>query len=112
MHSSDSSMRPIRALVIGTGPAAVEMHLPVLAALRNEGKVALIAACDIKDDRSAAACRKFGFQEHSGDAAAQIARVDIDAVYIFASALVHYEYGLQALHAGKHLFVEKPIAPS
>src|SRR5262249_51706133 len=37
---------------------------------------------------------------------------DIDAVYVFASAQLHYEYGLRALRSGKHLFVEKPIAPT
>jgi predicted dehydrogenase len=33
-------------------------------------------------------------------------------VYLFGSAQLHYEYGMIALQAGKHLFVEKPVAPS
>ena len=41
-----------------------------------------------------------------------VQREDIDAVCIFAPADVHYEYGLRALRAGKHLFVEKPPAPT
>jgi len=101
-----------RALVIGAGPAAFSMHLPVLARLRDRGEMVLAAICDIREDRAALACRKFGFLRRVGDAAAALTRSDIDVVYIFADATLHHQYGLRALRAGKHLFVEKPIASS
>jgi phosphoglycerate dehydrogenase-like enzyme/predicted dehydrogenase len=103
---------PPRALVIGAGPAAFSMHLPALARLRDEGAVILAAISDIREDRAALARRKFGFLQEACDAASALARADIDAVYIFAGAALHHQYGLRALRAGKHLFVEKPIAPS
>ena len=105
-------MRPVRLLVIGAGPATVSMHLPVLARLRDAGEIVLTQVCDIEHGRAAAACQQFGFLEQGGDAMAALRRPDIDAVYIFASAQLHYEYGLEALQNNKHLFVEKPIAPS
>jgi phosphoglycerate dehydrogenase-like enzyme/predicted dehydrogenase len=98
--------------VIGAGPAAFSMHLPVLAHLRDRGRLVLAAVCDIREDRAARAWRQFGFLDMTCDAAASVERLDIDAVYIFASAALHHQYGLWALGAGKHLFVEKPIAPS
>src|SRR5579862_4819051 len=101
------SSSPLRVLVIGAGPAAFSMHLPVLARLRDRGAIALSVVCDITRDRAAVARRKFGFLEQSGDAAATLARPDIDAVYLFASATLHHQHGLAALRAGKHLFVEK-----
>jgi phosphoglycerate dehydrogenase-like enzyme/predicted dehydrogenase len=103
---------PVRALVIGAGAAAVAMHLPVLAGLRDKGKMVLTLVCDIQRERAAAARRKFGFLQDSGDGVAALERRDIDVVYIFGSAQLHFEYGLAALLNGKHLFVEKPIAPS
>jgi predicted dehydrogenase/phosphoglycerate dehydrogenase-like enzyme len=106
-----SAKRPVRALVIGAGPATVTMHLPVLAELRREGRLQLSVVCDIDATRAAAA-QKFGFQQHSGDAIACLRNSDIDVVYIFASAQLHYEYGLLALESNKHVFVEKPVAPS
>jgi phosphoglycerate dehydrogenase-like enzyme/predicted dehydrogenase len=112
MHPVTPSTRPIRALVIGAGPATVQMHLPVLAKLRDEGRVSLVAVCDIIAPRAVAASRQFGFLEHTGDASAALRREDIDAVYIFASAQLHFEYGSMALNNAKHLFVEKPIAQS
>jgi phosphoglycerate dehydrogenase-like enzyme/predicted dehydrogenase len=101
---------PTRILVIGAGPAAEAVHLPVLARLRDRGEVTLTVVCDLQPERAATARRKFGFLEMSGDAVATLARRDLDAVYILASAQLHYEYGMLALHSGKHLFVEKPVA--
>ncbi len=112
MTSEKSEKRPVRVLVIGAGPAAVAMHLPVLARLRDEGELILMLVCDIQSERAASARRTFGFLEESGDATAALERGDVDAVYIFGSAQLHYEYGLTALLNGKHLFVEKPVAPS
>ena len=105
-------MRPPRVLVIGAGPAAVSMHLPELARLRDTGEIVLTQVCDIDQERAAAARRQFRFSEESGDGLGALRRSDIDSVYIFASAQLHFEYGLAALRNGKHLFVEKPIAPS
>ena len=112
MSPARPSTSPPRALVIGAGPAAFSMHLPVLARLRDRGRLVLAAICDISEDRAGQARRKFGFLRETGDAATSLTHPDIDAVYIFAGAALHHHYGLQALHAGKHLFVEKPIAPS
>jgi phosphoglycerate dehydrogenase-like enzyme/predicted dehydrogenase len=104
--------RPVRVLVVGAGPAAVAMHLPVLAGLRDAGQIELTIVCDIVPERGQQALRQFGFSEYSGDANEALQRNDIDAAYIFGSAQLHYEFGMIALQNGKHLFVEKPVAPS
>jgi phosphoglycerate dehydrogenase-like enzyme/predicted dehydrogenase len=112
MVTETSSLKPVRVLVIGAGPAPDAIHLPVLAGLRDRGEIVLALVCDIQRARAAAARRKFGFLEDSGDGVAALERTDIDAVYIFGSAQMHYEYGMLALRKGKHLFVEKPVAPT
>jgi phosphoglycerate dehydrogenase-like enzyme/predicted dehydrogenase len=88
------------------------MHLPVLASLRDKGEMVLVHVCDIQRERAANARQKFRFLHDSGDAVAALQRQDIDIVYAFGSAQMHFEYGLAALQSGKHLFVEKPIAAS
>ena len=105
-------MTTLRALVIGAGPAATALHMPMLARLRDRGQLVLALVCDIDGGRAAAAQRRFGFLENGSDALAAIARTDLDAVYIFGTAQLHYACGLAALRSGKHLFVEKPVAPS
>ena len=88
------------------------MHLPVLAALRDKGEIVLSLVCDIQSERAARARQRFDFLQAGGDALTALERPDIDVVYAFGSAQMHFEYGLAALRSGKHLFVEKPIAPS
>jgi len=109
---TETSLKPVRVLVIGAGPAPGAIHLPDLARLRDQGDIVLTLVCDIQRERAAAARSKFGFLQDSGDGVAALERTDIDAVYIFGSAQLHYEYGMLALRKGKHLFVEKPVAPT
>ncbi|MGZ6038693.1 MAG: NAD(P)-dependent oxidoreductase [Phenylobacterium sp.] len=105
-------MSPIRALVVGAGETSVLMHLPALARLRDRGRLVLAEICDLRQDRASAAQAAFGFARRGGDAVSALRRPDIEAVYLFGDARMHHDLGMAALNAGKHLFVEKPIAPS
>ena len=112
MGFSGARPAPLRALVVGAGVTTDLLHLPALARLRDRGEIVLERVCDLQPERAEAAQRKFGFRHACGDAVAAIARQDIDLVYVFASAQAHHRYGLDALAHGKHLFVEKPVAPT
>jgi len=112
MATETSARQPLRVLVIGAGPAPDAIHLPFLAGLRDRGEIVLALVCDIQRERAAVARQKFGFLQDTGDAVAALGRTDIDAVYIFGSAQLHYECGMLTLRSGKHLFVEKPVAPT
>lgn len=101
-----------RALVIGASETAELLHLPVLASLRDKGRIELVEICDLRGERADAVRKRFDFARASGDAAAAMARSDFDAVYIFGGARMHHALGLAALEADKHLFVEKPVAPT
>jgi phosphoglycerate dehydrogenase-like enzyme/predicted dehydrogenase len=112
MASKTPVTPPRRALVIGAGPAAFAMHLPVLAHLRDEGRIVLAHVCDLQAARAHAARERFGFLEASSDAQTALAALEPDVVYVFGSAQLHFDCGVAALRGGKHLFVEKPIAPT
>jgi len=112
MCAARSAVRPLHALVIGAGPAAVAMHLPCLARLRDRGDLVLALVCDLDPAVAHTARAQFAFLAATTDALTAINGPEIDAVYVFASAQLHHAYGLAALRARKHVFVEKPIAPS
>jgi predicted dehydrogenase/threonine dehydrogenase-like Zn-dependent dehydrogenase len=54
--------------------------------------------------------RKFGFSVATTDTAAQIASAENDVVVIATRHDTHARFVTQALTAGKHVFVEKPLA--
>ncbi len=56
--------------------------------------------------------RKFGFAEATTDSAALLADPRVDAVVVTTRHDSHADYVVRALGAGKHVFVEKPLALS
>jgi predicted dehydrogenase len=59
---------------------------------------------------AAHAAKKFGFEVSSTDTAAALADAETDAVLITTRHNAHAKQVLAALEAGKHVFVEKPLA--
>ncbi len=93
---------------IGAGNHAVRALLP---ALKGSG-TRLKAIASSGGLSGVHAGRKFGFEESTTDAAALIADDEIDTVFIATRHDSHCDFVCRALEAGKHVFVEKPIALS
>ncbi len=70
----------------------------------------LVAATDVNPARRKAA-EALGLKWYK-DAAAIMADPKIDAVFIATNNLTHAEIAAAALNAGKHVIVEKPLAPN
>ena len=102
-------MRPIRIGLVGTGSIS-EAHMEGYSVLAREGKVELVAACDINRPRAEAWAKKFGFQEVYGDHKEMLARSDIDAISVCTWNNAHAPITIDALRAGKHVLCEKPPA--
>ncbi|MBP9711279.1 MAG: Gfo/Idh/MocA family oxidoreductase [Candidatus Pacebacteria bacterium] len=101
----------IKIAVIGAGQMSQETHLPILKSLKDAGIYELALLCDINAQAVQAGAQNFGFTEWTLNADDIFARSDIRAVFIFGTAAMHFEYGMRALSAGKHIFIEKPPAP-
>ncbi|MBV8159824.1 MAG: Gfo/Idh/MocA family oxidoreductase [Acidimicrobiia bacterium] len=69
---------------------------------------ALAAVSDVEPGRAAVAAEEHGASALSVDEA--LAAPGIDAVVIAAPAARHYELAAKSLAAGKHVYVEKPLA--
>jgi predicted dehydrogenase len=71
--------------------------------------VRLVGMAGTYRDAAVAAAKRFGVADIE-DVGVMLARDDIDLVYIATPPFLHYEQGLAALRAGKHVICEKPLA--
>jgi predicted dehydrogenase len=96
----------IRFGVIGCGVIAYWSHLRSLKKLTG---AQLVAASDPDEDARQQAKRLTGVEVHA-ESSELLARPDIDAVVISAPTHLHSQLGIAAAAAGKHIYVEKPVA--
>lgn len=94
---------PLQFALVGCGSIA-STHADALAALPD---VHLAACCDIVPEQAAAFAQKYGlralpFADVLNDPA-------IEAVTVCVPSGLHAEIGTQALSAGKHVILEKPM---
>ncbi len=70
----------------------------------------VVAISDLSPERLNRAARRYSDVSTTLDAEALIASPDVDAVVIATPVSTHFELGMRALAAGKHVWVEKPLA--
>lgn len=99
--------RPVRLGVVGAGNYATSMLLPHLA---ERPDVELVEVATTSALSAANAQRKFGFGRLSTDAAGLLAADDVTAVLVATRHDSHARLVVEALRAGKAVFVEKPLA--
>ena len=92
--------------VIGAGNYARSILLPALS--RTPAKLAAIA--DINGVAAAHAARKFGAGKAVSDYRQVLEDPEIQAVFVLVGHHLHAPFVCEALEAGKHVFVEKPLA--
>jgi UDP-N-acetylglucosamine 3-dehydrogenase len=99
-------MDRLRIGVIGLGWFG-EIHCETILGVPN---LELAALCTRRPDRLAEQARKFGVKKTYANYRAMLADKDIDAVSIVTMWDQHTEPAVAALEAGKHVFLEKPMA--
>jgi UDP-N-acetylglucosamine 3-dehydrogenase len=96
----------LRIGVIGLGWFG-EIHCEALIGIAN---IELAALCTRTESRLAELAKKFGVRKTSTDYRKLIDDPDIDAVSIVTMWDQHTDIAVEALNAGKHVFLEKPMA--
>ena len=98
----------IRLAVVGVGSFARGMHLPNLQGLHRLYRIH--AVMSRTGHNAQAAARQFGARYATTDYQAILSDAEVDAVLIATRHHLHAPLALQALQAGKHVLVEKPLA--
>jgi predicted dehydrogenase/threonine dehydrogenase-like Zn-dependent dehydrogenase len=100
----------VRMALVGAGGFAKGMHLPNLHSLK--GLCHLSAVMSRSGHNAAATARRWGATYCTTDFQEVLADKDIDAVIIATRHHLHASMALEALRAGKHVLLEKPLALS
>ena len=99
-------MKTVKHGVLGLGWFG-EKHCEALAAIPN---VELYAVCTRNSDRLAEVAKKFGAKKTFTDCHAMLADPELESVSITTMWDQHAAPAIAALQAGKHVFLEKPMA--
>lgn len=99
-------MMPVKFGIIGCGAIAQRRHIPELTG-NPDAKV--VSLCDPVPGRAAELAKKFGGQPFTCHKE-MLAEADLDAVVVCGPNWLHASQTLDALKAGKHVLVEKPMA--
>ena len=104
-----------------TGELAARQHLPALLAIRDEGGLSLsdgsrlipeVTLVARNVEKLAATAASTGFPIYTTDLAAALSSPDAHIFFDAAPSGQRIAVAYQALAAGKHLYLEKPIAPT
>src|ERR671916_1179500 len=115
---ADSSQRrerecmtaPVKAGLIGCGSLSLIGILPQLSEPDAKERIELVAVCDVNKTRACETAERFGVADAYSDAQELIARDDIDLVLVITPIEYHYTLAMNALRAGKHVYVQKTMA--
>jgi predicted dehydrogenase len=94
--------------VIGAGGIAMRRTLP--GAVAGAKSATFAAVQDVRAEAAQAAAQQFGVPKAYATAAEVFADPEIQAVYIATPVAAHAGQIIAAAQAGKHVFVEKPVA--
>jgi len=97
----------LRVALVGAGNLARWAHLPSLKKLPN---VSLHAVCSASGARGNTYARRFGASYFCTDYQQILDDPQVDVVMVLSRNQHHFSQAREALLAGKHVFVEKPMA--
>ena len=100
-------MSTLRVGLVGAGRIVRLVHLDVLAGMRWSR---LVAVADPDPEAQAAVRARVPDAAVLGDWRDLVARPDVDAVVVALPSAHHTDAAVAALGAGKHVYVEKPLA--
>lgn len=99
-------MRKVRWGVLSTANIGVKKVIPAM----QRGSLSVVTAIASRDQaRAQAVAAELGIRSAYGSYEALLADPDVDAVYVPVPNHLHVPWAIEAIKAGKHVLVEKPV---
>ncbi|MFN2154235.1 MAG: Gfo/Idh/MocA family protein [Anaerolineae bacterium] len=102
-------MSKIRIGYVGCGYMAQKVHIPNLSTIPE---CELVALAEVRQELGRKVQARYGIPRLYPDHEAMLADPDIEAIAVSAAFAVQGQIARDALQAGKHVFMEKPMAVS
>ena len=100
--------KPLRVGIVGCGGAA-QWHISSMLKIKN---VELVATCDMNEDLARRVARRFNISKYYSDFNKMLLEEKVDLVDICTPPQTHLALSVQAMEAGCHVLMEKPMALS
>ena len=101
-------MKKVKLGIIGCGIAAQNLHWPALQKLKDKFEITVI--CNHTEKKAKDFSKILGGAPYVLDYHDLLKRFDVEAVDIVLPIQLNYQVTKDALEAGKHVIVEKPLA--
>lgn len=108
LRRGPSSAGQIRVGLIGASGFAQAIHLPNMAKLQKSYRLRCVASRT--GSNAVAVSKRYGANYATTDESEVLSDPEVDLVMIATRHNLHGDLVLRALEAGKHVFVEKPLA--
>ncbi len=105
-----TDITPIGIGLVGCGAIARFMYVPAARALADQG-VQLVAVADSVPEKAHELAMATGATQHN-DHRGVVADPRVNAVIVATTIGTHYEIAMDAIQAGKHVLLQKPMATS
>jgi predicted dehydrogenase len=102
--------RRLRLAVVGVGDVALRDYLPEAHRIADVAEIVMV--CGRGEDRAREVAGHYGVARWAVGYCQAVETDDVDAVVNLTPPETHVEVTLAALRAGKHVYTEKPLAPS
>ena len=99
---------PVRVAVIGLGYWGPNL----VRNLHEIDDAELVAVCDLDEERLSLVGHRYPAVRQTTRYSDIVADSEIEAVVIATPVSTHHRLGMEAIAAGKHVFIEKPLATS
>jgi predicted dehydrogenase len=101
-------LKKVKVGVIGCGFVASTWHIPGFMRLKKTATVEAI--CDISPQLALSVASKFGVPKTYSNVAEMLQKEDLDIVDICTPPHTHAPLAIEAMEAGCHVLIEKPMA--
>jgi predicted dehydrogenase len=101
--------KPLRAGLVGLGSLSQRGVLPHLSQPDAREKIRLVAVADVVEERARQTAERYEVPRWFADLDGMLAGAELDLVLVITPIAQHYQQAIQAVAAGKHVYVQKAM---